>query len=301
MNTPIGGDTWNLHRIQEENKTNKYLFYFGIVCMILTVIVFVFVCVFSIMNKIKIHNVNKCSINNCFSTECDIKTCNDGKCQVIFSIPGCCDSGINCTEQTSTANYAFDTICSLSISRCDPVKNFAIYYDDEVSNFVVSNPIEINANILANNKMNVIGLLTIGNIVFSDLTGYSISNTTNFTFTSQIGDNNNASFARFRKFGNAGIMFIPETLGTCNITTEIYIDTAIPVDISQSSFSPIFTKGKPISYSTIASNDVGDLILGEYDAQQNMTQYFYDDLVLSNTRTNGTCNVYSSFIPYIIQ
>lgn len=61
---------------------------------------------------------NEC--NSCQSTKCTIKDCINNKCKEIYTVPGCCENNVNCTIQVSTANYAFESICSSQVDTCSP-------------------------------------------------------------------------------------------------------------------------------------------------------------------------------------
>lgn len=80
--------------------------------------------------------LNNC-IDDCVSSKCTIKTCRENSCINLFIIPGCCEDNVNCTQQESTANYAFNTVCSNEIDTCDPVENSMLHYS--ISKNVVSN------------------------------------------------------------------------------------------------------------------------------------------------------------------
>jgi hypothetical protein len=67
------------------------------------------------------NDISSCNQNSCnqLSNACEKYSCTVNGCKMTAKFDGCCVPGMNCTVQSSTANYAFNKVCALSISQCD--------------------------------------------------------------------------------------------------------------------------------------------------------------------------------------
>lgn len=95
---------------------------------------FNFICILAVMvvqvsNYTSTKNLDDCTMENCIevATYCGVNTCMNGKCVYMGNIPGCCDPSTNCTESSTEANYAFNSICYNEISNCSSFLSSASY------------------------------------------------------------------------------------------------------------------------------------------------------------------------------
>lgn len=272
--------TINIEKIPQ----TKFLYIFSIFWTLFSLALCLWSISVSSYNTSKLSHFDDCSVSNCVSTNCTIKSCVHNKCQSIYTVPGCCEDNINCTQINSTANYAFNSMCTSEINMCQPSSQNSIMSNERY----VQNTLPFDEYIILNGVNNINGNVNITQLYTEFV---SISNLTELF---NIADRNESitftnisasSSVNLYKFTNFAIVtaYNGIHINCTNRNGSLSLSNAIPSD-----FLPLH-ETEFVTYGTISSDSYiinlifktnGDLVIGYFDETSQNFLYFLNQLIL---------------------
>jgi hypothetical protein len=256
-----------------------------LITSIVIILVFAFVAVeYNILRK-----QTSCDSNKCIQTKCGFSACVDGECKVIKTINGCCEDGVNCTQSSPTANYSFNSICSMEISTCQPQTNSA-------SSGLFYNKLQESVIVFDGDVVFDVSDISIDNInaeqIEFNVSQLGLSNQTNFGITNEYGTVN----ITIKKVGEIEFMEFSERVANCSVGDGL-INFNFFGEINNSPFEP--TNGVSVrNFVTLSQNNGKDVLSLAKLMSDNITMLYYNSSTLVPNYT-GICKLSSTFLTII--